>query len=252
MSDSDMENIFSEIRPQKIPQEIVGQIKSLIKEGRLQPGQKLPSERALAHMLGVGRSSLREAINILDTLGFIEIRKRKGIYVTSVSSHIMSDPLRHILEEEKGRLVELYELRKDIELASTYMAAKRWIDADLAAIEKPLQRMEQDAHHARLTTSDDLRFHLAIAQASRNFLRVHVLKNIFDLSRDYIELVGQTLARNRSNITIILEQHTDLLRAIRNRDQEHARDIMDRHLTWVEDQWQQTAPGPTWKGREAD
>ena len=105
-----MKNIYTQIRPHKISEEIVNQIKSLIKDGKLQPGQKLPPERTLADLLGVGRSSLREAINILEALGFVEIRNRKGIFVRPVSSPIISDPLRQILEEDKSKLYELYEL----------------------------------------------------------------------------------------------------------------------------------------------
>jgi GntR family transcriptional repressor for pyruvate dehydrogenase complex len=242
-----MDRVFSEIRPQKISEEIVHQIKSLIKDGKLKPGEKLPPERVLADMLGVGRSSLREAINILDTLGFVEIRKRKGIFIRSISVPIMSDPLRQILEEDKSTLFELYELRKDIELASTYMAAKRRREADLIAIRNYLESMEKDAPNACLSAGDDLGFHLAIAQASHNFLRVHLLKNIFDLSGDYIDFVAQKLIQEKANISVILEQHTNLVEAIQKGDQEGARALMDEHLTWVEDKWREMGSRETWE-----
>ena len=88
-----MKNIYRPIRQHKVTEEIVTQIKSLIKDGTLQPGEKLPSERMLCGLLGVGRSSLREALNILEALGFLEIKNRRGIFVHSVSLPLLCDPL---------------------------------------------------------------------------------------------------------------------------------------------------------------
>jgi len=234
-----MNTIYSQIRPHKIPEEIVQQIKSLIKDGKLQPGQKLPPERTLADLLGVGRSSLREAINILETLGFVEIKQRKGIFIRTVSSPIISDPLRQILEEDKSGLYQLYELRKDIELASTYMSAKIRTENDLVAIRKPLKRMEEGARNTNLLLDYDWEFHLAIARATHNFLRVHILKNIFDLAADYMRLIVQKLIEEETSIFTVLDQHTRIFQAIQKRDQESARALMDEHLTWVEEKWKE-------------
>ncbi len=70
-----MQSIYRRIRPYKVTEEIVAQIKSLIKDGTLHPGEQLPSERILCGLLGVGRSSIREAINVLEALGFLEIKE---------------------------------------------------------------------------------------------------------------------------------------------------------------------------------
>ena len=234
-----MNTIYSQIRPHKIPEEIVQQIKSLIKDGKLQPGQKLPPERTLSDLLGVGRSSLREAINILETLGFVEIKQREGIFIRPVSSPIISDPLKQILEEDKNKLYELYELRKDVELSAAYMAAKLRTRIDLANINKFLKRMEEDAQSSYLSLSDDLEFHLAIAQATHNFLRVHILKNIFDLSGDYIDFIRNKLVQEKIHVTLIFEQHKKIFQAIQSRDQDGARSIMNEHLTWVEEKWKE-------------
>ncbi len=234
-----MNSIYNQIRPHKIPEEIVQQVKSLIKDGKLQPGEKLPPERTLANLLGVGRSSLREAINILETLGFVEIRKRKGIFVRPVSSPIISDPLRQILEEDKSKLYELYELRKDIELTSIYKAVRLRNKTDLARIRKPLKKMEEDAQNSNLSLSDDVDFHLAIARATHSFLRVHILKSIFDLASDYMSLIVDKLVEEKTSIQSVLDQHRKIFQAIQRRDEEGARALMDEHLTWVEEKWRE-------------
>ena len=234
-----MDNIYKQIRPHKIPEEIVQQIKSLIKDGKLLPGGKLPPERTLADLLGVGRSSLREAINILETLGFVEVKKREGIFIRTVSSTIIFDPLRQILEEDRGKLYELYELRKDIELASIYMAAKLRSKEDLVRIEKPLIRMIEDSKESHFSLSDDVEFHLAVAQATHNWLRVHILKNILDLVADYMDLIVQKLIEEKTGVFIVLDQHKKIYQAIQKRNQESARVLMNEHLTWVEEKWKE-------------
>jgi len=237
-----MQTIFVRLRPYKVTEEIVQQIKSLIKEGKLQPGEKLPAERTLSDLLGVGRSSLREAFNILEALGFVEIRNRRGIYVRSVSAPILSDPIRQILEEDRSRLSDLYGLRKDIELASAYLAAKLRTRSDLAGMKKRLDKMEKDARMERLSLEIDVGFHLAIAQASGNFLRGHILRNIFDLASDSMELVVQKMLREKS-VLRILAQHEKIFRAIHDKQQGLARASMEEHLTWVEKKWYELDPG---------
>jgi GntR family transcriptional repressor for pyruvate dehydrogenase complex len=234
-----MKNPYRQIRPHRIPEEIVQQIKTLIREGKLLPGERLPPERALADLLGVGRSSLREAISILETLGFVETRKRTGIFVRSVSSPIISDPLRQMLEEDKSGLYQLYEIRRDIELASADVCAQLRTKADLAAIRKLLVKMQEDARKDRLSLTHDWDFHLAIAQAAQNFLRVHILKNVFSLAEDFMVEIVRKLIDEKTSISQVIEQHTHIFEAIKRKDPAEARALMDQHLTWVEDKWKE-------------
>lgn len=236
-----MENpLYSEIKPHRIPDQIVRQVIALIKDNKLHPGEKLPPERNLAQLLGVGRSSLREAINTLETLGFVEIRKRKGIYVRTVSSSMMPDPLLAILTEDESKLHDLYELRKDIELAAAYKAAQLRTATELAKIGRYLKAMQTDSEASSLSLNDDLGFHMAIAEAAHNFLRVHIFKNIFDLYGHYIDLARHKLNQERANIATAVAQHTRIYDAVAQQDAKAARAAMDVHLTWVETQWEQT------------
>ena len=84
--------VFEPIRPKKISEEIVDQIKSLISKGDLKPGDRIPSERELAVMLGVSRPSVREAIMVLDAMGFLEARQGGGTYVRSLMDASITDP----------------------------------------------------------------------------------------------------------------------------------------------------------------
>lgn len=225
---------FNKIMPQKVSGEIVKQIKALIKNGELNPGEKLPTERQLADSLGVGRSSLREAINTLETLGFLEIKKRKGIFVRSVSASILSNPMKQILDEDNTKVFQLYELRKDIELASAFSAAKTCTKDNIESLTEQIKKMETDTKNLVLDLADDLKFHLTIAQATKNFFRAHILKSIFDLSNEYMQYVQERIAHGKQNLEAIFSQHERIFKAIEARSQEEAKAAMSNHLSWVE------------------
>jgi len=76
-----MPPVFKPIRPKKLSEEIVSQIKDLISNGELKPGERIPSERELAAFLGVSRPSVREAIMVLEAMGFLESRQGGGNFV---------------------------------------------------------------------------------------------------------------------------------------------------------------------------
>ena len=232
-----MDKVFKKIKPQKISEEIADQIRDLIKDGKLQPGEKLPPERVFSEMLDVGRSSLREAINILETQGFVEIKKRMGIYVCSLSTSIISDPLRKIIEEDKNKLLHLYEVRKDLELASAFVAAEHRTKTDLERMKQALDKMESDTKKSVVNLYDDLAFHLAIALSSHNIFRSHILKNIFDISDDHLQYVMGIMIGEKASLLKLLEQHQNIYLAIEKQDPPLARTMMDEHLNWVEQKW---------------
>lgn len=232
-----METIFNKIKLQKLTDEIADQLRTLITQGKLPPGEKLPPERRLAEMLGVGRSSLREALNILQTQGFVESKKRKGIFVCSLGSSILSDPLHQVLEEDKHKLLHLYEIRKDLEIATAAKAADTRTQADLEKMENALDGMASDIEETRLELGKDLEFHMLIAMSTGNFFRSHILKSILDLSDVYLKFVVKHIVNDENQIRSILEQHTNIFKAIKKQNPESARKAMENHLTFVEDQW---------------
>lgn len=228
-----MAQVFEEIKVKKVSEQIVDQIKQLMQNGKLLPGQRLPPERELAENLGVGRPSLREALNILHAQGLIEIRKRQGIFVRSISSSLTYEPLKRFLEENGDRLPQLYELRHDLELASAYLAAKRRTGKDLEAIWAAILDIKEKASGSIAWWQHDAGFHLAIAQATRNLLRVHVLKDLFDLAQVFAEDLFNTFAQDEPNLAILVEQHERVYEAIKDQDCEAARRLMNEHLDYA-------------------
>jgi len=228
---------YQRIRPKKMSEEIVGQVKTLIKTGRLQPGEQLPPERTFAELLGVGRPTLREALNHLEALGIVEIRKRQGVFVKNIGSSLVSDPLCRVFQEDRGMLPYLYEMRKDIEIAASRLAAQRRAEEDLAAILAPIKNMENDLKTGAFSISDDIDFHMAVARATHNFLRVHIMQHLFDISNEFLERVHTRLGRGYEKLSVVVDHHRHIFEAIRDRDVMGSGVAMENHLAWVERQW---------------
>ncbi|MCW8894163.1 MAG: FadR family transcriptional regulator [Deltaproteobacteria bacterium] len=228
-----MSTVFEEIKVEKVSDKISEQIVKLIVDGKLNPGDKLPGERQLIDVLGVGRSSLREALNRLETLGYIEIRKRKGNYVKSIDATLQLDPLKGLIQADLRKIVQLYELRRDLEQASAYNAALKRTTEDLKKIKETLIAFRRQSGAARFSWSADQDFHLAIAQASQNFLRVHVISNIFEFSEEFLAPVIEEVANQRDNQSIIAQQHEAIYQAIADQNAELAGKRMDEHLCWT-------------------
>jgi len=228
-----VENLFKEVYVEKVTDKIVDQLEKLIKEGKLAPGNRLPSERQLIDMLGVGRSSLREALNKLETMGYVEIKKRKGIFVKSIDSTFQLDPLKRMMQDDKQKIVQLYEVRSDIEQASAYAAALNRNEEDLKEIQKCIEDFQLKTGDIHFEWELDQALHLAIARASHNFFRIHVIMSIFDFSKEFIQPIIEGFAETEENAAIIAQQHTSLFKAIEEKNADRAREKMKEHLDWT-------------------
>ena len=228
-----MKELFKEVSVDKVTDKIVDQLENLIKAGKLAPGDKLPSERKLIEILSVGRSSLREALNKLETMGYVEIRKRKGIFIKSINSTLQLDPLKRMMETDKDKIVQLYEVRSDIEQASAYAAALERDEGDLEDIRKCIQEFESPDGQFQFSWDRDLAFHCSIARASHNFFRIHVIMSIFDFSKEFIQPIIEGYADTSEEIQIIARQHQSIYNAIESKNAEMARQKMKAHLDWT-------------------
>ena len=232
-----MENLYGTLAPLKVSDEVVRHIKTLVTAGKLHPGQKFPAERTLAGKLGVGRSTLREAMQTLSVLGFVEIKPRRGIFVRSVGSSLIPESFAQIMDDDQTRIRDLYELRGDLEVASAYVAAQRRDIRDLDSMERMLDRLEAQIDAPQLGLAEDMVFHLAIARAGRNLLRVHVLENLFDRYGHYIDMARKPLLNEPGHNRTVYAHHRKIFEGIRQKQPDEARHAMQAHLSWVTGRW---------------
>ncbi len=231
-----MATVFKPIRPKKLSEEIVDQIKELISRGDLRPGQRIPSERELASFLGVSRPSVREAIMVLEAMGFLESRQGGGTYVRSLADVTMADPLANMVERRDPRMLHaLTEVRIGLETWSAYLAAKRAEESEIERLRELYAIMVEQAASGGWDAEIDAQFHLTITAATHNTLQIHVLDTIQSLFQTTIMVALTEFYTKEGYIELLLNHHREIMEAIADHDPERARDRMMEHLTLVEE-----------------
>ena len=211
----------------KLSQQIASAIAEAIAAGRYAPGRRLPPERELAEQFGVSRPTVREAMLALEIRGLVEARHGSGIYVTDAQPDPSGGP-----ELDIGAF-ELTEARALFEGEAAALAAATITDEELARLEAILAEMvEENAGDARGEQADR-RFHVTIAQATRNAAIVSVVETLWD-ARYRSPLCRHMLDRARSiGVKPRIDEHRRLLDALRLRDSHGARRAMREHLQRV-------------------
>jgi GntR family transcriptional repressor for pyruvate dehydrogenase complex len=220
---------FKPIKQEKISTKIVAQIKSLIKEGDLKPGDALPPERELVKVFNVSRASLREALNSLAGMGFLEMSQKHRTIVKSLASGRMTEPLHLLIKDDIKTVFELLEVRKAIETWNAYHAAKRAKDDDIARLEKSLDLMRTKIEQRISVVEDDADFHLAMAEATHNKIQTHLMFSIYDLLKESLGGYYESI-----RMQDIYDQHCKVVEAIKKRDPDLASRRMREHLDYVE------------------
>lgn len=237
--------MFEPIRPKKISEEIVEQIKKLIVKGELRPGDRVPSERDLASMLGVSRPSVREAIMVLEATGFLDSRQGGGTFVRALTETSITDPLAILVEEKDPELLRaLVEVRMGLESWAAFLAAQRAEPQELAELRRLYEIMAEQATRGGWDPEVDADFHYAITAASHNSLQMHVLDSIHSLFHATIQVALMEFYRQQGHIEKLLVQHREIYEAIAARDPERARQKMMAHLTMVEEKMAELLRSP--------
>jgi GntR family transcriptional repressor for pyruvate dehydrogenase complex len=228
---------ITRISPRKIYEEIAEQIKQQIVNGRLQPGQKLPSTRELTESYEVGRSTMREALSMLKAMGLIEIRQGEGCYVRGMDERELEVPQFEHLFTSTEAIFDLLEARKSLEMANAGLAAVKRDEQDLERLELILADMDSELGTEAVGEKQDLRFHLTLAEATHNPIMVKLLETISAQVEVTIrESRRLQLYRNKSMTQRFWLEHKAIFEAIRDRDPARAQTEMENHLLYVEQQ----------------
>lgn len=210
-----------------ITDQIVERITAFILDERLRPGDKLPSERELMVRLGVGRSSLREAIKTLSALGIVVVQIGDGMYVGRGQVAALSRPLSWGLLIGEHTVREVVEARFAVETALAKMAANNATDEELATIKTKLEAMRAGADRAETYTEADQDFHMAVAAAAHNGVLYHMLETLQHVIRVWIfkSYISHTIRYDA------VPEHERIYQALVNHNSEEAEQAMVDHLT---------------------
>ena len=214
------------IKRESITERSTATLKDFIIKGRLKTGDFLPPELELSKRLGIGRTTLREAIKTLELQGFVKKKHGVGVMVVEESDKAAEDMLRLMLIRGKSSLKELFEVRYCLELKAVELAAINGTEEEIAEIESFVSIMQDSITRMDEYIEADIGFHLAIAKASHNNLLALILHAIRPL---FEELFEATLKYDH-HPERSMNYHEKIYQAINIRDVDAAVDAMKNHL----------------------
>jgi GntR family transcriptional repressor for pyruvate dehydrogenase complex len=226
--------VFRKIPSRRISTEIMVQFKDLLSRGELKPGDVLPSERELASLFGVSRPPLRDALNALQALGYVEIRPRSKIIVKSAVQKILEDPLSLLIGDDIERLLEVLEIRRGIESWTAYRAAERSTDEDIERLQMIVQRDQENVRENKEDAKLDADFHVAVSMATNNTIQSHLMASCHRLLWNSQKVIRQKIFRKEENRLVVAEQHLRILEAIKDKDSFGASTEAIKHIDFAE------------------
>lgn len=215
------EGQFQPVRPTRAYEAIVAQIEDALTRGTLRPGSRLPSERDLMRQFSVSRSTVREALRVLESAGLIRSRPGdpNGAEVLPFSTMHLRKPLERLARMEGLSLGELIQFRMILEGSANRLAAQLRTDEQVEAIDASLRRMSEaiDEGYAAFSAAD-VAFHDVVAQASGNSL----ILVCSDVVRDVVlALIEDKLQRAPDRAALMRQSvahHTEVFEAVRDGD----------------------------------
>jgi len=204
--------------------EAARQLQAGIEAGTWPPGTRLPSERELAQMLGIGRSSVREAMRMLEAIDLVDIRPGEGTFVRRERHPLADAGVRALLREE--HVAEAYEVRELLETQVVALAVERATLDDLGAMESALDRMAATIKTGGTGLEEDRDFHTALTRVVDNQLLLQIHGMLWERLRPAIEQSFQVPGRAER----ALAEHRAIFEAIKGRDASAAREQTLKHL----------------------
>jgi len=226
-----MEQNFQPLDRRKVYEQVAEQLLAQIGARHLRPGDALPSERELTESFGVGRSSIREALRMLESQGVIT-SVNGGTFEVAHASNPLNSSLQLVftLDDQTG-VHDLFELRRVIDCEAAAIAATRRTDEHLAQMALAIDEMERALPgHGEAFVLADLRFHLAIAEATGNRLILYAMQ----AARDVVRRALLSVVRVPQSPESAIVEHRGVYEAVRSGNPDWARNAMREHLERVE------------------
>ena len=203
------------VLPRRLSDEVADRVRALIDEKNLEAGMKLPAERQLAMQLGVSRNSLREALAKHDTW----------------SEQNIVQPLKTLMADDPDYSFDILEARYAIEASTAWHAAMRATPGDKEKIQLCFEAtLSEDPD---IASQADVRFHLAIAEASHNIVLLQTMRGFFDVLQSSVKHSRQRMYLVPPVFSQLTEQHQAVIDAIFAGDADGARKAMMAHLSFV-------------------
>jgi GntR family transcriptional regulator, transcriptional repressor for pyruvate dehydrogenase complex len=203
---------------------------ALISDRHLKPGDTLPTERELMQHYGVGRSSVREALRMLESRGLISAGG-SGAFAVADFRNPLNDSLSLLLAVEEGSLRELFEVRRIVEGEAVALATERGEEVHLDRMRAATELMREGLGNRDEYIEADVAFHLTIAEATQNRMILHLMHAI----RDQLERALGSIYKIPGSPERSIEDHGLIIEAMEAGKPDEARERMREHLARVEE-----------------
>jgi GntR family transcriptional repressor for pyruvate dehydrogenase complex len=229
------DRLFTQIDHVRTADEAVRQIETLLLDGVLSSGDRLPGERELAEQLDISRPVLRDALKQLETRQLIVSRHGGGTYVADLIGQVFSKPVAELVSRHERATRDYLEYRRELERHASELAARRATPADherLAAIIARMRTAYADEDFD-VELDADIELHNAIGEAAHNVILMHTLRACYKLLSEGIFHHRRLIFELPEARGTLLAQHEAIVAAILAADPAAARAAAERHIDYV-------------------
>jgi len=213
-------------KTENLTSQVFEQLKDQIITGKWQPGYKIPSENKLVEILNVSRITIREALQALVALDLLEKKRGQGTYVKNTFSESFFVSLLPLIQFDRSQATYMHEYRKIVEVGSIELVVERALIEDIQRLRNILKEMKKyKDNNSENFALEDLNFHLALSQITKNPIIIRANFVIKDFFRNHMVDVVDAMGTGPG-----LYYHEKIIQAIEEKDRKKARSLMKKHL----------------------
>ncbi len=227
-----MDNLFDTVKPNRISENIVEQIRKAILRGELKIGDRLPSEKDLSKKFGVSKASLREAYRVLEAYGLLEIKQGMagGAFVKQVDLKTIKDGLVNYFFFQNPSIHEYTQIRIFVEPQVIRICADKITESDIAYLEENITEMEKEPDGENFMSDLDCAFHKKLVDITQN----SVVSLIVESIQTALINVKRLLHMDHDFLMMVCDGHRRIVEALKERNPEKASQVMLQHILEVE------------------
>ena len=226
--------MFKPVKNMKVYEQVVDQIKEMVRVGQIKKGDKLPTERVMAEELQVSRTSIREAMRALEVVGLIESRQGAGNYIREEFDDVLLEPLSIVFMLQNGTNKDIFELRDVLELSTIFLSVMRISDEELKKLGELVERFKTSRDEEE-NVKIDSEFHSIIVKGANNVLITNLLEGVSELVDKFISEGRRAILSDERNRGKLLDFHEKIYLAIKNRYAYSAYKHMQEHFQLIKE-----------------
>ncbi len=216
---------------------VIQQIRELIHNGDLKPGDRLPSERRLEERMAIPRGYISKALKRMETYGILKTVPQSGTYVAAIGIDALEGLLTNVLKLDNEEFEALDSVRCVLEVYAAELVATESSDEEISELENVHKSIRKQIEHGTVSFDEDMVFHLKLAEFSKNPILKSLItlltSDFIQLAKNYEEKMGKEKLFDR--LVSAGDEHGKVIEAIKRRDPEGASAAIREHFSKSKD-----------------